>query len=243
MAEHKGSINIGLNGSTLKIIAIISMIIDHTGAALWRRLPEMGYLVPDILSYDKWYFFYRCMRNIGRTAFPIFCFLLVEGFFNTSNKRKYAIRLLLFAFLSQLPFHYAFLNVISGRNVFYTLFLGFITILGIDKAEYYLKQQYIFKNLLKILIMAAGAGLAAVLNTDYGWKGIMLIGIFYLFREQRLLALVIGYLSFLWEWLCFPAFLLLGFYNGKRGIRLKMLFYLIYPLHLSVLYVIWRYLL
>ncbi len=242
MTEHKSFINIGLTGSTLKIIAIISMIIDHTGLALWRRLPGMGYLVPDVMTYEKWEFVYHCLRNIGRTAFPIYCFLLVEGFFHTSDKIKYAARLLIFAFISELPFKYAFLNLASWRNVFFTLFIGFITIWAMDEAGYRLKQWHTIW-MGKILCWTAGGCAAAFLDTDYGWKGIMLIGIFYLFREKRLQALVIGYLSFLWEAYCLPAFILIWFYNGKRGIKLKMVFYLVYPLHLTILYVIWRYLL
>ena len=65
----------GLSGSTLKLIAIITMLIDHIGAAVIARLLIAGQ------GSEMLYKIYYAMRAVGRVAFPIFCFLLVEGFF------------------------------------------------------------------------------------------------------------------------------------------------------------------
>lgn len=234
--------NRGISGSGLKIIAIISMLIDHFGLAIWNRLPGMGYLVPEVMTVETWYFIYRCMRNIGRTAFPIFCFLLVEGFFWTSDRRKYVIRLLVFAFLSEIPFKLAFSEFGVGTNVFFTLLFGLAAITAMEEAKKRIDNGT--AALAARLFMLGLAGYAAVLlRTDYDWRGVMLIGIIYFFRKNKLLSLGLGYLSFVWEAFCLPGFVLLWFYNGKRGMRIKYLFYIIYPLHLLVLYVIWQYLL
>ncbi|MDR2888698.1 MAG: conjugal transfer protein TraX [Lachnospiraceae bacterium] len=265
----------GLSGSTLKIIAIITMLIDHFGLAIWYRLPQMGYLVPEVMTTETWLFIYRCMRNIGRTAFPIYCFLLVEGLFWTSNRLKYVVRLFVFAFLSEFPFKLAFLGFGVGTNVFFTLSLGLSAIAimeavgkGLDRRRLIATEKTVDRRRLsgadepaekrgflltgslilisvvaRLSILAIFGWVAWRLNTDYDWRGIMLIGILYFLRPSRLMALTAGYLSYLWEAFCLPGFILLWFYNGKRGIRLKYLFYTIYPLHLTLFYVIWKYLL
>ena len=91
----------GISGFTLKVIAILSMLIDHTGAAVVEKailkLPSVTGNA-DLLAF--WTRTDQVMRAIGRIAFPIFCFLLVEGFIYTRDVKKYAGRLLLFALLS-----------------------------------------------------------------------------------------------------------------------------------------------
>ena len=97
----------GLSGSTLKIIAIISMTIDHFAASFLYRgimtLPSVSSNTDLMQVLRK---LYLVMRDIGRPAFPIFCFLLVEGFCHTRNPKKYATRLFLFALISEIPFDY-----------------------------------------------------------------------------------------------------------------------------------------
>lgn len=99
----------GLNSFQLKCIAVITMIIDHTGAVLF----------PDNMT----------LRYIGRIAFPIFCFLLVEGFFHTRDVRKYMLRLGMFAVISEIPYDLAFRDTViefEHQNVFFTLFIGVV---------------------------------------------------------------------------------------------------------------------
>ena len=104
----------GISGSTLKMIAIVTMLIDHIGAAVLARLLMVNGLGElDQTNTDaimQWlsangalYWMYTVMRMIGRVAFPIFCFLLVEGFLHTHDVKKYAMRLGLFALLSEIP--------------------------------------------------------------------------------------------------------------------------------------------
>ena len=110
---------VGLSGSTLKLIAIVTMFIDHLGVVAFETQIS-NYMVP-----------YYIMRLIGRLAFPIFCFLLVEGFFHTRDVKKYALRLLVFAFISEIPFDLAFNRQMfywRHQNVFFTLFIGLLVI-------------------------------------------------------------------------------------------------------------------
>ena len=123
-----------LSGSTLKIIAIIAMAIDHFAASiiLYGILMQQN---PSFLGHPvsmtiPWWNIYQVMRFIGRIGFPVFCFLLIEGFLHTSSKKKYATRLFLFALVSEFPFDYALFNTPFApgyQNVFFTLFLGLLT--------------------------------------------------------------------------------------------------------------------
>ena len=119
----------GLSGSTLKLIAVTSMLIDHAFAALVEKvyinkaLYMPGLVLPDgAINYNLWIFgLQNIMRGtIGRIAFPIFCFLLVQGFIHTSNRNKYKLRLLVFALISELPFNLALKDSFTFRasNVF-----------------------------------------------------------------------------------------------------------------------------
>lgn len=115
----------GVSGSTVKITAVTAMIIDHAAAViLLRVLLADGYV--NMAQEGAIYAVYQIMRGIGRVGFPVFCFLLVEGFQRTRDVRKYALRLAAFALVSELPFDLAVCGQFSWRaqNVYFTLFLG-----------------------------------------------------------------------------------------------------------------------
>ena len=136
-----------ISGSTLKIIALTVMLLDHAAVAiLGRILIRQGYLRimlnTDPAAYAAWQsenmcilVLYWAMRLIGRLGFPIFCFLLIEGVRHTQNKVKYALRLGCFALISEIPFDLAIRGEIlefSYQNVFFTLFLGMVALCAYD---------------------------------------------------------------------------------------------------------------
>lgn len=212
----------GLSTFQLKWIAIITMLIDHIGAVLFPY--ELGY------------------RIIGRIAFPIFCFLIVEGFSHTRDVRRYMVRLGIFALISELPYDLAFhgeMVYAEGQNVFFTLLLGVLMMYMMSLCS---------AVPLKAMAAVSIAVLAEVLNTDYSARGILLILIYYIFREKRVISLPAGALwNFSYGWgmvqccgvLATP---FLAFYNGKRGPKIKYFFYVFYPAHLLVLYFLKTYL-
>ena len=139
MKERKG-----ISGSTLKIIAIITMLIDHIGAGVLGRLlvvrgmNEAADLNAWIDANSTLVITYQMMRFVGRLAFPIFCFLLIEGFEHTHDVKKYALRLLSFCLVSEIPFDLLFNGKIleSGyQNVFFTLFIGLMVMWGFQVVE------------------------------------------------------------------------------------------------------------
>lgn len=236
MNNHRFSVS----GSTLKIIAIISMLIDHTGAAIIRPLRTA---LPDTMQQTKNFltWIYPLSRNIGRLAFPIFCFLLVEGFFHTRNVYKYAGRLFLFALISELPFDYALgksLFDFHHQNVYFTLLFALLALIALSEIEQLKPRcfhQRIFCRLLQIIACVFPLIIAQRCYFDYRFRGIMVIFVLYGFHQNRKEQAAMGALTISWEtWGPF-AFLPIWFYNGKRGLSLKYLFYWFYPVHLIVL--------
>ena len=239
----------GLTGSHLKWIAIITMFIDHTGAALLELglLPKVADAVLAGNSFDYvmadyhfWYRFDDVLRAIGRLAFPIFCFLLVEGFLHTKDVKKYALRLGLFALISEIPFDLAFnekLLEFSYQNVFFTLLIGLLMLIGLKYFEETLPPHI---SWLRFIVALTGILLAVFLRTDYDAFGIILIFLLYEFRSLPKLRCIAGAILMLFNSTtgCL-AFLLIWFYNGERGKQLpKYFFYAFYPAHLMLLWLV-----
>jgi hypothetical protein len=226
----------GLSGSTLKLIAIVSMLIDHVAAAVIVRVLYAGHWT------EQLYQIYRVMRSVGRIAFPIFCFFLVEGFEHTRDRKKYALRLFLFALISEIPFDLAFsaeILEVQYQNVFFTLLIGLITVMAFHAAEEKKEWNPVVRVVLLALIVAAGMGIALFLKTDYDAKGVMAILLLYVFRKKRSMQILAGCLFFSWwELPALAAFFLLACYNGTRGLRMKYFFYVFYPAHLLLLYAV-----
>ena len=172
-------------------------------------------------------------------AFPVYCFLLIEGFLHTKSVAKYSLRLLLFAFLSEIPFDLALhqnLFTMHYQNVFFTLLIGLLVLWGM---MWFKKNEHVGKFAGSIVIMAAGMFLAEILNTDYGAAGILFIVLLYLYRKQKELQILSGCLAgvlVLQEWAAPLAFPFIAAYKGERGLKMKYFFYFIYPAHLLLLY-------
>lgn len=222
------------SGSTLKMIALITMLIDHVAAALLVRILLVnGY-------EENLYNCYYVMRKIGRIAFPIFIFLMIEGFEKTHSRKKYIMRMAAFAAISEIPFDLAFkaeLLEFSYQNIFFTLLIGMLTMLAFDRIDRQ-SMHLCIKLVLYLVTFAAGMGLAEVLHTDYGARGIICIMVMYLFRRNPWQQAIAGGVAFLWEITAPLAFVPIIFYNGERGLKLKYIFYVFYPLHLIIIYLI-----
>lgn len=237
--HNRSSSPVSITGSTLKLIAVITMLIDHMGAALVgplrHKLPA-GNTLGDFCTV-----IYPHMRNIGRLAFPIFCFLLVEGFLHTRNARKYASRMFVFAWISELPFDYAFSSQLihsAHQNVYFTLLIGLLVMMGMSYFEFRATRTKtgIYLNfLMQVSIAAAGLWLAGFLHTDYSYKGVFLIIVLYSLRLDRRLQAIFGAITISWEMYAPLAFIPVWFYNGQRGRQMKYFFYWFYPVHLLIL--------
>lgn len=208
-----------MSGYSLKLIALVTMFIDHMGLVLF----------PDVII----------LRCIGRISFPIFAFLIVEGFVHTSNFKKYIARIVAFAFVSEIPFNL----LVSGRlidfehqNVFFTFAIGLMVLYFVRK-----NTVLILNNAFLIL----GILFSVILMTDYSIYGIGLIYIFYVFKYDKrvmfCLSTLVSLISGGAQSFAALATLLLVFYNGERGSfipdkkYIKYLFYVFYPLHMLVL--------
>lgn len=251
--------------SFLKLIALISMTIDH----ITRILPAQTILMNLFgMGRPESAALLRAVQPLGRVAYPLFAFCVAQGCLHTSNKKRYLLRLLFCAILSEIPFQLAFY---AGNfhpavnNVIFTMLIGALACMSYS---YFCRKN---KKTVAYILAICFAVLAEILGTDYGAFGVIIILIPYIVesKKYKLLLLFIaltifymGYASlgdpsyiFLWlnpnnnsflnlytlNWLAsLLSLVCIGLYNNSRGIRLKWLFYLYYPLHLLLLFFLRR---
>ncbi len=254
----------GIVQSTLKFVAIGTMFIDHFGASIVERylnynevsvsMNKMMEMHDQFPSFFPLLMIYYVMRLIGRIAFPIFIFCLVDGYHHTSNVKKYILRLGIFALISEVPFDMALRKSyfdFAYQNVYFTMTLGMITIWALDsftkKAPSVIGKKYdnpTTVNLLvgggKFLIIMVMCVVAVLLKTDYNAVGVMAIAVAYLLWDKSMFLAHVGCCGVLTccmpiEFTCFTALPLIAKYNGQRGFKHKYFFYLFYPLHLLIL--------
>ena len=224
-----------LSGSALKVLAMAIMLIDHTASFLLRYYPPVTRAWFQIGSTS--YSLYRVMRDVGRSAFPIFCFLLVEGFLHTHDRFKYGRNLLIFACISEIPWNFAqngTLLFADKQNVFFTLFLGYLAFCLINRFKENPTMQ-----LMSMLVLLA---VSYFLKADYGYKGYVFLLIMFWLHQYKPAQALIGSCWLIYEWKACFAFISLNMYNGKRGfIRgkwAKYFFYAFYPVHIAILTII-----
>ena len=224
----------------IKVIAIVTMLIDHIGLAFFFPLSP-GYLL---------------FRLIGRLSFPLFAWLIANGARHTKNSKKYAVRLFAFALISQFPFllfHQQRDPTFFRLNIFFTLCMGLLIIVLLKRIK---------GKLVRSFIILAAVVMAEVFQFEYGGTGMLVILIFYyffnnirmmfltlftLFLIVHIVPAVLEYIQYgiiradpiwLMQPLAVVSLLFILMYNGKEGIKLKYFFYLFYPFHLFLLYVI-----
>lgn len=245
----------GISHEMLKLLACVTMLIDHTGYMLVYPMYQQVSVISgnSIAEAKLLYMIYLLMRCIGRLAFPIFAFLLVEGFRHTRNRKKYALRLALSALLAEIPFNLAVSGSLmwrSKQSIMITLLLGFCALYAMERCK---------KLAWKPVAMAPFAIAAQLLHTDYGWGGVVLIAMFELCRytyNRNLVAffgmlvlfhympssvLRLGSFSVPIQAMGALSMLFIAAYGGRKltGSKLVQLgFYLFYPVHLLILYLI-----
>ncbi len=225
-----------MSAFVLKIIACVTMFIDHIGYAIFD-------------GQASWF------NYIGRLAFPIFAFQISEGYIHTRNIKKYLTRLLLFALISQIPFM-LFDSIITDSfnlNVIFTLLFGLLTIICYDK----------YHKFVGVCLAFALGIIAQVLNFDYGFYGVCITFLFYVFNSNKLLLsfsfiiatitryslLVLKYLDYgslgIRTAFCYylpyaictiASIIIILLYNKKKGPNTRYLLYLFYPLHMLFVY-------
>lgn len=196
------------------------MFVDHIGFLFF----------PEIL----WF------RIIGRTAFILYAFMIVEGAIYTSNIQRYLKKILLWGILSEVPFDLFFHETfwyLESQNIFFTLLIG---LLGV---------QFISKNknvLLQIVGVGIGMLLGYLLRVDYSWYGVALIYSFYFFRQHsvfkflysQILSSVFAITHNILQIFAFVGLIPIYFYNGKQGYKFGSIYYSFYAIHLLILYAV-----
>ncbi len=246
MAQEKPT---GLSSFHLHLLAMALMLCDHLWATLFPQ--------------QEW------MTCIGRMAFPLFAFCIVEGYFHTSNIRNYIGRILIFALLSEIPF-----DLIYGSSVFYpfhqnvlwTFLIGLLAILACEKART-CKRRWMTWLLLPAIVLCAYV-LGMITMVDYFGAGVLMVLTFYFFHGKdwrcllgQLVCLaflnihilgtyfypvtIAGYeIKIMQQGFALLALLPIWLYHGRQGYHSKAFqysCYAFYPVHLLVLYCLWQY--
>ena len=218
------------SGAQLKYIAFLSMLVDHVNKALiYHFLSGEGILQRISDAFDI----------LGRIAFPLFAFFLVEGFFKTGNRKKYLASLVIFGIISEIPFDMALSGVFfepNSNNIMFTLALKLITIWIIDtlKEKMQNMSKYIWYP-FSFVIVGIMCIISMVTGLDYEYHAIMIGYLFYIFYNKRVFAIFLGYLAIFKEVWSLLGFSLILTYNGKRGKQNKLFNYCFYPVHLLIL--------
>lgn len=222
-----------LSGSILKLLAVITMVIDHIGAYMLNDVPACTETLFTVGTTDitvVW-----LMRTVGRLAFPLFCFLMVEGFYHTHDRSRYGRQLLLFALLSEIPWdliNHGRWFCLSSQNVFFSLWLGYLAMVLMDK---YRGDRFIL--FLGMTVLAVST---ILFRADYGMGGFLFMISLYVWRRSWLGKFLPGIFLLPTGWAACLASIPCRFYNGTRGFIkgnwLKFTFYIFYPVHLLVLW-------
>lgn len=187
---------------------------------------------------------------VGRIAFPIFAFQSVQGYIYTKDFKKHMIKLFIFACISQIPFM-LFLSTFTNNfslNIFFTFFLGLLALYVYDKCQ---------NKILGFLFVILTSLIAYLIKVDYGVFGILLIFAFYIFKDDKIKMIIsctiLSFAKYIPKIIMYPyllnhyllcglftslSLLFICFYNKKEGPKAKYFFYIFYPLHLLILYIL-----
>ena len=236
-----------INSFVLHLIAMFTMLLDHAWAT--------------VVSGNMW------MNYVGRLAFPIFAFLIAEGYFHTGNFKKYVQRLVIFAIISEIPF-----NLMTGgsiiypfhQNVLWTFVIALLCIRQIDKIKNgdkaKVKKILLIAGIMILGILAGTAGM-----TDYSGAGVLSVFVFYFFhgrdwknmlgqfagiyfinfillQNMDIPIMVLGH-EFFFPTQGFAIFALIPIwlYRGKQGMHnkaIQYMYYAFYPVHILILSVL-----
>ena len=235
---------IRLSCNALKFIACFFMFIDHFGYGVLHNymIAHAMDISPD--EYRTVNTIYEICRGMGRIAFPIFAFFLVEGFIRTRSIPKYTGRLAVFAVLSEIPFDLGLYGVPfrwEHQNVILTFLIAIIMLTVIRYLENNIRglsSPVIYFTCICAAI--AFADVAYLLKTDYSWKCILLVTVLYFAKNTGAFRYLAGAAATCWEKYAPLSFVLLYFYDPDKRPRYKYAFYLFYPLHLLLIYFIAR---
>ena len=214
----------------IKIVACITMLLDH-----------IKYAIPITDNFVTQY--------LGRIAFPLFAFLISEGYKHTKDLEKYYKRLIMFGLISQIPF--MLFRTLVGEwellNIMFALVLGLLCIDIFEKE----KRKWI--SIPSVLVIVV---LSEILKMDYGWFGVLTVFIIHVLKNKKIMLVLtypivtflyyyslIGNYIFSWEMMLYvigtiSSMIFILMYNGKEGKKTKYFFYWFYPVHVLIIYLL-----
>ena len=217
-----------LDATALKMLAMVSMVLDHVG--------------DNFFPGQLW------MRALGRIAMPIFAFCVAEGFIHTRDRLRYLRRMGVFALVSEIPFDLVTAGkalAFSHQNIMFTFFWAILALICFEKIR--AGGSSAGRTALGAAVLAAAALASLPLGLDYNLLAVGMIFLFYLLREKShplRVSAAMAYHALLRNvgiyWFGLLGFVPIFLYNGRRGRGLKWLFYVFYPGHLLAIFLLKR---
>lgn len=231
-----------LNSSVLKLVAYAAMLSGHITKFYFYHFARTEATWPTATLFTiagRAISFHQLLLMFGKFAFPLFAFMLVVGFEKTHNRKKYGIRLLILALISEIPFDLMISKTLfdpSHNNVIITLFMGFLALCSLE----HFKQN----RIISFAIVLGLFLLSRYINADYRTGGFLFILILYGLRNEAILKCVISPVLLPMKAMVFLSMVLTCLFNGERGFFKskfwKYFFYAFYPLHMLVIYFLAR---
>ena len=216
-----------MTAAHLKLMAYLSMLIDHIGLLI--LLPLF-----DQTSDPTYAVLYNVFRSIGRLAYPLFLFLLQEGFKHTKSRENYLKRLLGFGILSQVPYNLA-MKTTYQPNIYFSLAFGLVVLIVLEAVENRFSQRLWLRFLAQIGVIAVAC--ISATPFEYSFRTPLLLGVFHLLNRPWN-HLITGILTAVTQYKPYGglAYLLTLTYNGKKGQHgPSWIYYTFYPVHLLLL--------
>lgn len=269
VTQNKSQPPKGFFGNFLKIFAALTMFVDHIALTLVYAMLAKSPDYLDLLfsgeataeeitaipqNYLDLYSIYTVMRLVGRIAFPLFAFLLFEGFLHTSNYKKYLLRIGILALVAEIPYNLVVSTVNTGtakffypqlQNTVFTLLIALVMLYLMKRVE---NDDFTPAGATRRMLLQFAAAfvlciVAYIARTDYSYMGVLLIAVFYFCRNNKKMQVLLGGALLVClggELTSLLALIPIWMYNGILipSKKFKYFFYIFYPAHLLVLFLL-----
>lgn len=256
-----------LSGKSIKIIACVTMLVDHFSKSVLSYILNNVWFpmtIAGAMPYNHYIkidnFIRFTLFGVGSMAFPLYCFLITEGYTHTQNKTRYIGRMFFFALLSELPVDICFFSDYSisentfpfywkYQNVFFTYTIALACLCSLEKIKTHSRhitaiKKQLFQYFSGAFCVLSAFFIAEFIKSDYGGSGVLFIIAFYVFRRRRIYQIMAFLLTYIVLTGNQPTIFIMCanfvifLYNGKKGKYNKYFFYLFYPVHIMILYLI-----
>lgn len=247
MSEQLNSTGFRLSGAALRTWGMLLLLLGMIGRSIFQRsllglaagsqLLELLNSSPSAMGYATAAII---LQLLEACAAPVFSFLLVEGFLHTKNFKRYLVRVLAVALISEVPYDFMYSGSFLNLDVQNPVFAVALCLMVLYFLRYY-REKTIRNRLIQIVVFLAALAWTGILNIQDGGPLLIITVVLWIFREKSLLRTLAGCLAAVVSTLFSPfyliaplSFLMIHWYRGERGNQNRVVSYLMYPVLLTI---------